>query len=345
MKFQDDILLNELQSLSPLLAGLEKTTVFFVPEGYFENLSNAVLICIKEDIGITNNSKLDDVPEGYFENFPAAILNKIKAQQKNTVVNDLEEPSESLRNIKQKELFEVPNGYFENLAVTILNKLKVAEKSTDTEESILSGSIQSLDQKTFFDVPAGYFENLSVSILDKIKAGASSKEEIKKLSPLMESLQQVNVFEVPEEYFSTVQGNIINAAKATTVTTAKVVSMPKTRSFFRYAAAAVITGVMALGVYKYTNKPAINAPVPTLSFAKLDSSIEKGKAMNEDQFNEALNSLTKEDITSYLEKNGSDEDISLLTNNVEVNDLPSKDDYLLDEKTLENYLDKIKFQN
>ena len=344
MKFQNAILI-ELQSLSPLLADLEKITVFFVPEGYFENLSNSILICVKEDIGITNNSKLDDVPEGYLENFPATILNKIKAQQKNAVVNNLEELSESLRNIKQKELFEVPTGYFENLAVTILNKLKVAEKSSDTEESILSESIQSLDQETFFDIPAGYFENLSVSILDKIKAVASSKEEIKKLSPLMESLQQVNVFEVPEGYFSTVQDNIINTAKTTTGTTAKVVTMPNPRSFFRYAAAAVITGAMVLGVYKYTNKPAINIPVPALSFAKLDSSIEKGKAMNEDQFNEALNNLTKEDITSYLEKNGSDEDISLLTNNVEVNDLPSKDDYLLDEKTLENYLDKIKFQN
>lgn len=344
MKFQNAILI-ELQSLSPLLADLKKITVFFVPEGYFENLSNSILICVKEDIDITNNLKLDDVPEGYLENFPATSLNKIKAQQKNAVVNNLEELSESLRNIKQKELFEVPTGYFQNLAVTILNKLKVAEKSSDTEESILSESNLRLDQKTFFDIPAGYFKNLSISILDKIKAGASSKEEIKKLSPLMESLQQVNVFEVPEGYFSTVQDNIINAAKTTTVTTAKVVSMPDPRSFFRYAAAAVITGAMVLGVYKYTNKPAINVPVPALSFAKLDSSIEKGKAMNEDQFNEALNSLTKEDITSYLEKNGSDEDILLLTNNVEVNDLPSKDDYLLDEKTLENYLDKIKFQN
>lgn len=344
MKFQNAILI-ELQSLSPLLADLKKITVFFVPEGYFENLSNSILICVKEDIDITNNLKLDDVPEGYLENFPATSLNKIKAQQKNAVVKNLEELSESLRNIKQKELFEVPTGYFQNLAVTILNKLKVAEKSSDTEESILSESNLRLDQKTFFDIPAGYFKNLSISILDKIKAGASSKEEIKKLSPLMESLQQVNVFEVPEGYFSTVQDNIINAAKTTTVTTAKVVSMPDPRSFFRYAAAAVITGAMVLGVYKYTNKPAINVPVPALSFAKLDSSIEKGKAMNEDQFNEALNSLTKEDITSYLEKNGSDEDILLLTNNVEVNDLPSKDDYLLDEKTLENYLDKIKFQN
>ena len=344
MKFQNAILI-ELQSLSPLLADLKKITVFFVPEGYFENLSNSILICVKEDIGITTNLKLDDVSEGYLENFPAASLNKIKAQQKNAVVNNLEELSESLRNIKQKELFEVPTGYFENLAVTILNKLKVAEKSSDTEESILSESIIRLDQKTFFDIPAGYFENLSVSILDKIKAGASSKEEIKKLSPLMESLQQVNVFEVPESYFSTVQDNIINATKTTTGTTAKVVSMPNPRSFFRYAAAAVITGAMVLGVYKYTNKPAINVPVPAVGFAKLDSSVEKGKVMNEDQFNEALNSLTKEDITSYLEKNGSDEDISLLTNNVEVNDLPSKDDYLLDEKTLENYLDKIKFQN
>lgn len=301
MKLEDDIL-NELQSLSPLLAGLQKTTVFFVPEGYFETLSSTVLICVKEEVGTLNNIKAEDIPEGYFENLSSSILNKIKAQEKYAETEELAQLSKSVQGIQPKKLFEVPDSYF---------------------------------------------ENLSTSILDKIKTGANNtvEDEKEELSPLLQSLRHVNVYEVPEGYFNTVQQNVFGAVKATTATTAKVVSIFKRRFILKFAAAAVITGAMALGVYKYTNKPVVNTMAPEVSFVKLDSSIEKGKNMNELQFNEALNNLTKEDITSYLEKNGSDEDMSLLTNNVEVNDLPGKDDYLLDEKTLENYLDKIKFQN
>lgn len=297
MKFQDDIL-NELQSLSPLLAGIQKTTIFSVPDGYFETLSSNLLIVVTEKT-VNSTSKVADIPEGYFENLSKAILDKIKAQQNNTITEELFTLSEALQSHQHKKLFDVPEGYFENLSTTILGKIK--NNSTITAE-----------------------------------------KEVKELSPLMESLRQVNVFEIPAGYFNTAPYAINDAAKSTT---AKMVRLPKSRFFFRYAAAAIITGAIVFGAYKYTNNPVVSPLVPEVSFAKLDSSIEKGKDMNEQQFTEAVNNLTKEDITSYFEKNGSDEDISLLTNNVEVTDLPNKADYLLDEKTLENYLDKIKFQN
>jgi apolipoprotein N-acyltransferase len=117
------------------------------------------------------------------------------------------------------------------------------------------------------------------------------------------------------------------------------------RSIFRYAAAAVITGAMALGVYKYVNKPVVHTGQPDRDIATISPVIEKGITMNEQQFNDALNNLTKDDITSYLEKNGSEEDVSMLTSSPDEIDLPNPDDYLLDDKTLENYLNKINFQN
>lgn len=297
MKFNNDIV-NELQTLSPLLAGIQKENVFSVPVGYFETISDTVLISLKEEAGITDTTKIADVPQGYFEILSSAILDKIKAQQKNNLTHETVEPSAFLHNIQHTNLFEVPEGYFENLSSAILNKIKAQQKDISINEE----------------------EELSI---------------------LLRSMQHINVFEVPKDYFNTVPGNILNSVKATP---AKVVGMPKIRLFIKYAAAAIITGAIASGVYKYTDKPTHTNAVSPIS-AKLDPAIEKGKNMNELQFIEALNNLTKEDITIYLEKNGNEEDMSLMTSSSDEIDLPNKDEYLQDEKTLENYLDKIKFQN
>ena len=301
MKFESDIL-NELKTLSPLLARVQGNNIFSVPAGYFETLSDTVLINLKEEAGITNTTKIADAPQGYFENLSSAILDKIKAQQKITLIDEPAELPLLLQNIPHTNLFEVPQRYFDNLSTVILNKINAQQK----------------------DIAA--------------------TDELEELSSLLHSMQRTNVFEVPKEYFNVVPINILNSVKAVPTS---VVRLPKLRSLIKYAAAAVITGAMALGVYKYANKLSVidNHHPTSLSSIKLDSTITKGKDMNEEQFNEALNSLTKEDITSYLEKNGNEEDLSMLTNNVDENTLPNKDDYLLDEKTLENYLDKIKFQN
>lgn len=301
MKFDNDIL-NELQTLSPLLAGVQRENIFSVPEGYFETLSNTILISLKEETRIINTKNTEDIPQGYFDNLSASILEKIKAQQKNIVIDEPAALPELLQNIQHKNLFEVPQQYFDNLSSVILDKIKAQQKDNT-------------------DIAAN---------------------ELASLSPLLHSIQHTNVFDVPQGYFNTVPAYVLHAVKASP---AKVVSISKLRSFIKYAAAAVITGAMALGVYKYTDKPAVTNPVSPVGYAKLDAAIEQGKDMNEEQFNQALNNLTKEDITSYLEKNSSEEDMSLLTSNSDEIDLPSKDEYLQDEKTLENYLDKIKFQN
>ena len=51
--------------------------------------------------------------------------------------------------------------------------------------------------------------------------------------------------------------------------------------------------------------------------------------------------LSDDDIIKYLEKNGNIMDNELLTNNTDVSEMPNQDDYLNDENTLNQYLDKI----
>ncbi|MEP7143951.1 MAG: hypothetical protein ABI707_13810 [Ferruginibacter sp.] len=290
METKTDIL-NELTSLSQLIAGMNKVNVFTVPPGYFDSISTTVLACLLEEYDIIN--------------LPA-----------------------------NKQSTNVPEGYFDQLADSILDKIKAGETARD-EISNLSPLLYDIQNKNVFEAPAGYFECLHEVITGKVTAGA--KEELKEISPLLYGIQSKTVFELPEGYFASLPGNIIKKVKPQT---AKVISMPKRSLFIKYAVAAMITGVTALGLYKLIDKR--NQGVITEnSVAALDASIEKGKTMNDVQFNEALQNLNGTDIANYLENNGDIADVAALRNNLEDINLPSQEDYLLDETTLDNFLKEI----
>ncbi|MGH2566043.1 MAG: hypothetical protein ACRDE5_16110, partial [Ginsengibacter sp.] len=61
--------------------------------------------------------------------------------------------------------------------------------------------------------------------------------------------------------------------------------------------------------------------------------------------NAGIAKLDDADIAKYLEKNGNVLDNELLINNTDVSELPSSTDYLNDENTLNEYLDKINNSN
>ena len=335
METRTDIL-NELTALSPLVAAINKANVYTVPQGYFETIGETVLACLHVESDINElpaKSDSSEVPAGYFDMLANSILGKIKALE--TVADETSTLSPLLSSIQNRNVFDVPSGYFESLDESIINIIKTPQSTETLDE--LSPLMRRLQTSNVFELPAGYFQNLDTVITDKIKFGAG--ESTTELSPLMQDLQNKNVFEVPDGYFTTVAGNVLNKLKPAS---AKIVSMPKRSIIMKYAAAAMLTGAIALGVYKYSDQPATDAVTPkNYTAAKLDPSIEKGKSMDEKQFNEAMESLTDADIASYLEKNGDITDIASINKNLEPVNLPAEDDYLLDEKTLENYLKEI----
>ena len=284
-------ILNELQNISPLLAGMEKVNVFTVPDGYFDSISNTVMLGISADFSVdTSFIESQDVPEGYFDNLPDNILNKIKNQGSTTVQsNETNELPEILSTLQRNHPFSVPGNYFETLADSIMNRIKMKG-----EEESLPTVLQDLKSIPSFVKPAHYFEDLPAQILEKVKQD----------------------------------------------TGAKVVFITRRFPVFKYAAAAMITGALALGIYKYSNK-SLPVTIDPSSTAQLDPSIEKGKAMDEQKFNETLNSLSEEEIVNYLQKNNSETDIAILSSDVEEKNLPSQEDYLLDNQTLDNFLKEI----
>jgi len=120
--------------------------------------------------------------------------------------------------------------------------------------------------------------------------------------------------------------------------------MPIRRTIFRYASAAIVLSFVTLSIFKFTGtQPSAVKTIASTVAVALNPSILQGKNMNDKQFNDAMNNLSEDDIASYLEKNGNESDIAELESNIDDNNLPSQDDYLLDDKTLENYLsDNVK---
>jgi hypothetical protein len=132
-----------------------------------------------------------------------------------------------------------------------------------------------------YTVPEGYFEGLADSILAKVKGNQSVSEEIAELSPLLASISRSMPYGVPDNYF---EQNIENPPTVTneeslilsfiskempykvpvgyfanfpetvleklTQPKARVISIIR-RKWMRMAAAAVVTGFLALTGYLY----------------------------------------------------------------------------------------------
>ena len=273
-------------------------------------------------IAAIERKNIFNVPNGYFDSIGI------------TVLACLEEQKEISPGTEAFSRAEVPAGYFDNLSFSILDKIKTQNQTAAEELAGLSSILESIQKTNVFKVPGGYFDHLGEHISDKVKMATNAETDIE-LSPLLTGVQKVNVFKLPASYFDNLSAQILQKL---TPTIAKIVFMPRRNIFIRYAAAAVIAGLVMVGIYTQSNhKPHIAA----VASAELDPSIEKGLKMNDQQFNAALDNLSEDDIASYLEKNTDIADVTTLSNNIEDNKLPSQEDYLLDEKTLENYLNKL----
>lgn len=80
----------ELEGLSPLLAGLNKKMPYSVPEGYFHNISPAEIFASEKEDGAIPAylKKLNayEVPDNYFEQLPQLIINRVKAEKEEAKV-------------------------------------------------------------------------------------------------------------------------------------------------------------------------------------------------------------------------------------------------------------------
>jgi hypothetical protein len=255
------------------------------------------------------------VPVGYFEHLAADILMGI--EHENGLIQN------------KAVVADVPHGYFDTLADSILNKIK-AQDTEDAAAEIksLSPALFSIKDENIFEAPQGYFDSLAGTVLQKIKAQEVEEDasaEIRALSPMLYSIQNENVFEVPQDYFENLSDDVLDKVKPQP----KVVKMPRRAgTFFKYAVAAAFTGMMALGVFKFTEtKP----PLPDYVTVGL-------QVKDVDQ---ELAKISDDDIVKFLEADGTDVKTAIIANSIDKNELPAQVDYLLDDQALDKYLNSI----
>lgn len=261
--------------------------------------------------------------------------------KENEILKELEEISPTLCQIQKVNVFEVPENYFEELTekLTLFTLLNVNEKSAFIPEKNMTFS-------EMRDIPEGYFNSLSDRILSKIKNSEAQIEEEELINsfPVLYSLKGKNVFSIPPNYFQDLESIILN--KINNKPEAKVVSIQS--KWWKYAAAAVVTGVIAVSslfIFSDHSKVTVNTTASVTSTKIPDYIQSSFKYKTPEQVDEGIASLSDDEIIRYLEKHGSIIDNDLLTKGVDVKELPSTNDYLTDENTLNDYLQKIDAKN
>jgi hypothetical protein len=337
-------ILNELKAISPLLASLEKINVFRVPEGYFNELhvriADYAILNNTSAVDNINKRNLQQVPPGYFDTLSDSILAKVKAAYPESAGEELRRLSPMLSTLKDN-VFSVPDGYFESFAGDVINKLKLQQAPAESVEEELHrlSPVLSTLKGNVFSVPDGYFESFAGDVVDRLKLEQahteSAEEELRRLFPRLYTLKS-NVFSVPDGYFESFAGDVVKRLKPQP---ARVITMKKRNSWWKYAAAAVVTGIIAAGSLQIFN----NSPDMNSGKSGLQDYVEASfQYKTQDDLNAGIAKLSDDDIIKYLEKNGNIMDNELLTNeDIDVSEMPSETDYLTDENTLNTYLDKI----
>src|SRR5438128_661809 len=122
-------------------------------------------------------------------------------EKRENILQELEQISQAVATISNRNVYTVPAGYFNNLAEEVLAKVQLVP-------------LQALPMP--FSVPSGYFDNLAGNIMDKIKALKKSKqdlgtfEESEQPALLLNTISKQMPYNVPAGYFDNLAGNIMD---------------------------------------------------------------------------------------------------------------------------------------
>ena len=247
--------------------------------------------------------------------------------QPDNILNELKELSAAVANIARVNVFTVPDGYFDTLSSQVL--IQVHAGDAENVKAIKEAS-----------VPEGYFDNLAGNIMARIKNEAltDASSETKNISELVAGIGNKNVYTIPQGYFEGVAEQI----NAQLFTPAKVVSIKNRFTAFRYAAAAVVTGVIGLSAFflinKYNDK--------NISSAQTAAVIAEAKQIiKTNSFDKELSAVSDAAIVSFLESKGQNVEASLVASLTDDKNLPDADEYLINDNTLDEVLKTLDLNN
>lgn len=252
------------------------------------------------------NINVYTVPDGYFDALLNDVLDAVTDKNLTKVTNN-----------------DLPAGYFEGLADNIMSRIKKEEDFGISEDSELLSFTRGIN---VYSVPEDYFNGLAENILLRTRLEENE-------SSLLSAAHGINVYTVPMGYFDGLPNEILKKIPQP----AKVVEMKRSFSVFRYAVAAVITGIIGLSVISVLNKRNIIQE-------NLSTGTEMSMAKNiikTNSFEQVLSTISDVDLVNYLEKSGEDVDAALVASVSDDRNLPDEVEYLTDDKTLDNLLNGL----
>ena len=178
-------------------------------------------------------------------------------------IQELQELDSTLAGLPSQNIYAVPEGYFEGFAAQVISHIKSLENDDSKSESaILSPFFEQISKIPPYSVPAGYFDGLEEKLMTAIRHHEdyqTADEELSSLSPLLSGIGKQNPYTVPQGYFENFENNI-NLKPAGS--TAKTVSMVN-RKWFRYAAAAIVAGIITITGIQFLNNNSGSISNPT----------------------------------------------------------------------------------
>jgi gas vesicle protein len=254
---------------------------------------------------------------------------------RNDILNELKELGSKLADAPLQNTYSVPEGYFEGFASQVLARIKAMDAADAKEElNSLSPYLNNLSRELPYKTPAGYFDGLEERMMNAVRASAdyqTADEELEGLSPLLKGLKKENPYKVPQGYFENFSMPAVETAGT------KVVSMAS-RKLFRYAAAAVVIGIVAISGMLFLNPGGkvdpnkdshawVEKNVKKVSSDKLDEFINLTE--KEKSFDGAVAAADKSEEIKELLKDLTDDEIQDLLKDTEVLDDSGTDDILM----------------
>lgn len=227
------------------------------------------------------------------------------------ILQELKELSSILPSPRLAPQYGVPSGYFDGLAGEVMNRIRAGEAATPGEELMhLSPLLNSISRKLPYTIRHNYFEQLApaVPIADQTPG-----EELETLSPLLNGLAKQSPYSVPPGYFDQLEAGVKKEDQATP---AKVVPMGR-RNWSRYAAAAVVIGLVALGgLFLFNKNQTTTVNIDKQPYAWIESKMKKVSTDEINQFVELV-----DEQKPVIAQVSASEDIRKLMKNVPDNEI------------------------
>ncbi|MBC6490927.1 hypothetical protein ACFSQD_15820 [Flavihumibacter stibioxidans] len=174
----------------------------------------------------------------------------------NSILQELQGISPVLAKLPRQLPYAVPVDYFEQFPQQMLNLLQPGTQISTgplqdpaDELASLSPLLAGLSRKSPFSVPGGYFDRVP----EDINAGLSGIQQVNEildeaLPPLLESARHLNPYSIPAGYFEQFP---VSLQKKLSQPSGGAVVRSIGSSWVKYAAAAIVTGVIAISTWLY----------------------------------------------------------------------------------------------